>query len=143
MTPTTLTPKTTTLALLLLAAASSIPTAQACVRSTGSITRDPYVGCHGPNAGIEAELWDNGSRICTGPWRRDQDDNFSATCVAGAVFAVSKNGRHAWYRHDTATFDWNQPVTENRYDCGWGACDDRGCLCAQCVNYNWDVSNYC
>lgn len=56
MTPTTLTPQTTTLALLLLAAAPSIPTAQACVRSMGSITQDPYVSSHSPNAGIEAEL---------------------------------------------------------------------------------------
>ncbi|KAH8898310.1 hypothetical protein GQ53DRAFT_759562 [Thozetella sp. PMI_491] len=95
--------------------------AQACVHTYGSITVDPL----GIQTGIGAEIWDNGSVVCGGPWRIDQDDHYSATCIPGYIFAVSRTGVLAWYRTSpTSAYSWTQNVQEDSIDC-YGACDDR------------------
>jgi hypothetical protein len=126
------------LSALVLILSATVPSVLACVHSFGSITADPF----DINSGIGAELWDNGSQVCGDPFRIDQDGHYSASCIPGYVFALSKNGVHAWYGYGNNAFQWNQDVKIDHLDC-YGACDDRRGACVKCTQYSWDIKQYC
>ena len=116
------------------------PTALACLRVHGYIVHDPIVGT---SMDGDAEAIDNGVVVCSARMglRLDQDDHFSLGCLPGYVYAVTKDGKHAWYRNPQNAFDWDQTVNVDRYCCH-GACEDKG-VKISCTDYSWDMMRFC
>ncbi|KAM0815481.1 hypothetical protein AB5N19_01275 [Seiridium cardinale] len=112
-----------------------------CIHSKGSIVVDPYLG--EARGGISAELWDYGGKVCNGPWHTDQDDHFSATCNPGYTFAVSENGRRAWYDYGSNAFSCDQSPKSHKGDC-YRACGEKTGLCIYCTTeISWGLDTYC
>lgn len=116
------------------------PTALACLRVHGYIVHDPLVGT---TMDADAEAIDNGVVVCSARMglRTDQDGHFSLGCLPGYVYAVTKDGKHAWFHNPQNRFEFDQSVKVDRYCCH-GACEDRG-VKITCTDYSWDVHKFC
>ncbi|KAH8806788.1 hypothetical protein DL96DRAFT_1562338 [Flagelloscypha sp. PMI_526] len=108
----------------------------ALMRFEGCTLTDDF---HGTT--ISATVWDQGTKVCDDGSRIDQDGHLSLTCNPGYIYAVTKNGAHAWVRTPNVVFEMDQTAFLKRDfidDC-YGAGDPGdGGVRFRCTQICWD-----
>lgn len=70
---------------------------------------------------LSINVIDNGALVCSDAWgwRIDQDDHISLSCLAGYIYAVTKDGSLAWYRNPVNAYSFTQTTSGDEFTFWW------------------------
>ncbi|KAH6611487.1 hypothetical protein Trco_001507 [Trichoderma cornu-damae] len=114
-------------------------------RLKGSITRDPVLGWSFAGAlysYLGESICGQGSGTTENIAHQNDDGDWVIGCLPTYSLLISETGKDVTVTFTYLIDKWTQAVSMDSYDC-YGACQDKGGICLQCTDYNFDSWGGC